>query len=171
MPDLFKAIQASFEAKQWAFGVIPDREVLEASFEAHHTRVRVHVQAFAPIQAVHVVATSPFTFESFHLLKLSELLMRTSQTLTVGNFEMVWDQRQVLFRATNLFDETAAAFPHKIIHAMVHAAVAEMDRLTPLLAEVHKNDSASVLLLDIPRLMQREDWLPPVSIEEEEEPV
>ena len=165
MPSLFKAIQAAFEAKQWAFELVPEREVLQASFEAHHTRVMVHVQAFEPIGGVHVVATSPYTFESYHLLKLSELLMRASQALTVGNFEMVWDQRQVLFRATNLFDQKQP-FPPAIVQSLVHAAVAEMDRITPLLAEVHKNDPASVLLLDIPRLLQREDWLPPVSIDE-----
>ena len=105
MPSLFKAIQAAFEAKKWAFEPIPDREVLTASFEAHHTRVVIHVQAFQAIGGLHVIATSPFEFESYHLLKLSELLMRTSQQLTVGSFEMVWEQRQVLFRATNLFDE------------------------------------------------------------------
>jgi hypothetical protein len=165
MPSLFKAIQAAFEANQWAFEQVPDREVLQASFEAHHTRVVVHVQAFEPIGGVHVVATSPYTFESYHLLKLSELLMRASQSLTVGNFEMVWDQRQVLFRATNLFDQKQS-FPQTILQSLVHAAVAEMDRLTPLLAEVHKNDPASVLLLDITRLLLREDWLPPVSIDE-----
>ncbi|MGY8687652.1 MAG: YbjN domain-containing protein, partial [Verrucomicrobiales bacterium] len=77
----------------------------------------------------------------------------------------VWDQRQVLFRATNLFDQKQS-FPQTILQSLVHAAVAEMDRLTPLLAEVHKNDPASVLLLDITRLLLREDWLPPVSIDE-----
>lgn len=167
MPGLFKAIQDAFEAKKWGFEVIPDREVLQASFEAHHTRVTVHVQAFEPIGAVHVVATSPFAFESYHLLKLSELLMRTSATLTVGNFELVWGPRQALFRATNLFDQSQATFPQVILQSLVHTAVAEMDRITPLLAEVQKVDPSGVFLLDIPELMQREDWLPPVDIPEE----
>ena len=167
MPALFKAIQEAFEAKRWGFDVVPDREVLQASFEAHHTRVPIHVQAFEPIGAVHVVATSPFTFESYHLLKLSELLMRTSETLTVGNFELVWGPRQALFRATNLFDCTQPTFPQMILHSLVHAAVAEMDRMTPLFAELQKVDPSGVFMLDIPELMQREDWLPPVNIPED----
>lgn len=166
MPSLFEAVQAAFAAKQWACERVPDREVLRASFEAHHTRVMVHVQAFAPIGGLHVVATSPFEFESYHLLKLSEALMRTSQNLTIGNFELVWDTRQALFRAANLFDEKQP-FSQTILHALVHAAVAEMDRITPLLAVIHRSDPASVLTLDISRLLQREDWLPPAGMENE----
>lgn len=166
MPDLFNAIQASFSAKDWAFEVVPEQNVLQLSFEAHHTRITVHAQAFPPINGLHVVATSPFQFEPHHLLPLCELLMRTSQSLTIGNFEMVWDQRQVLFRATNLFDEKMDPFPQQIVQSLVYAAVAEMDRLTPLLAEIHKCPPEALPSLDIPRLMQREDWLPPVSIED-----
>ena len=162
MSSLFKEIRASFEAKPWAYDLVSGRDVLRASFEAHHTRVILHVQAFEPIGGVHVVATSPYHFASHHLLKLAELLMRASQLLTVGNFEMVWDSRQALFRATNLFDRDQP-LPHAILHAMVHAAVAEMDRITPVLAEVYKSDPVSVAVLDVPRLLQREDWLPPVA--------
>ncbi len=163
MPGLFQDVQAAFRAKQWAFEEVPGQEVLQSSFEAHHTRVVVHVQAFEPIHALHVVSTSPYPFQSHHRLKLSELLMRTSQELTVGNFEMRWDERHVLFRAPNLFDP-AAPLPPRIVHALVHTAVAEMDRMTPLLAEIHQSDAAQILTLDVPRLMRREDWLPPVSI-------
>ncbi len=165
MPSFLQSIQDAFDAKGWAYERVPDQDVLQLSFEAHHTRVHVHVQAFAPIHGIHVVATSPYQFESYHLFKLSELLMRTSETLTIGNFEAVWDRRQVLFRATNLFPEKQAANA-AILQALVHAAVAEMDRLTPLLAEVHKQDPASVIHLDVARLLQREDWLPPVTIPE-----
>lgn len=167
MPSLLEEVQAAFTAKAWAFERIPDQDVLQSSFEAHHTRVVVHVQTFEPIRGLHVVATSPFSFESYQLLKLSELLMRTSQELTVGNLEMRWDERQVLFRATQLFDPQSPC-SHRIVHALVHAAVAEMDRLTPLLAEIQKSDRASILALDVRRLMQREDWLPPVNIPETE---
>ena len=162
MAGLFKAIRSAFDAKGWVYEQVAGREVLQSSFEAHHTRVPVHVQAFEPIGGVHVVATSPFEFESYHLLKASELLMRTSELLTVGNFEMLWEQRQVLFRAANLFERECQTFPDTILHSLVHAAVAEMDRITPLLAEIQKADPASVFTLDIPALMRREDWLPPV---------
>ena len=85
----------------------------------------------------------------------------------MGNFELVWGPRQALFRATNLFDRTQTTFPQMILHSLVHAAVAEMDRMTPLFAELQKVDPSGVFMLDIPELMQREDWLPPVNIPED----
>lgn len=161
MSGLLNAVRDAFAINQWSFDEVPGHEVIRAQFEAHHTRVPVHVQVFEPIHAIHVVATSPHQFEDFHLLKLSELLLRSSEQLTIGNFEMRWDEKQVLFRCANLFDE-GDPFPAKLLHAMVHAAIAEMDRITPLLAEVQSKDAAGTALIHIPQLLAREDWLPPI---------
>ena len=161
MGQLFNAIRKTFEASEWAYEVVEGREVVQTSFDAHHTRVPVHVQAFDPIGAVHVVATSAHVFRAFQYGKLSELLMRSSQELTLGNFEMSWDQGHVPFRASNVFD-LDQSFPDKVLKALVHAAVAEMDRMTPQLAVIAQADELSVASVDVAQLMLREDWLPPV---------
>ncbi len=161
MSGIFHAVKAALDAKGVAYEAVPDREVLRAQFDAHHTRVPLHIQAFEPIGAIHVVSTALFTFEDYHLLKLSELLMRCSEALTIGNFELIWDSRQVLYRAANLFEPTQP-FPDRLLHALIHAAVAEMDRLTPVLATISQSDAAALARLNVPDLLQREDWLPDV---------
>lgn len=161
MSTLFTSVLAAFDAASWAYERVPDHdEVIQAQFEAHHTRVPIHVQVFSPIHALHVVATAPHAFESFHLMRLSELLMRSSQELTIGGFDMDWEGRRVLYRVSNLFD-LEQGVSKQVVQAMVHAAIVEMDRITPLLTAIYKTDGRSVLLLDIPSLMAREDWLPP----------
>ena len=169
MVSLFNAIQKAFDASGWAFEVVSGREVIETSFDAHHTRIPVHVQCFEPIGCVHVVSTSSHVFQPYHRLKVAELLLRSSQIMTLGNFEYSWDQGQVLYRATNLFD-MEQSFPDKVLQSMVHAAVAEMDRMTPQLAEIAKTTSVEVARIDVAHLMLREDWIPPVPEPEAETP-
>jgi hypothetical protein len=43
---LLESIRRAFTQRGWHCDLVPGREVVEASFEAHHTRVRVHAQAF-----------------------------------------------------------------------------------------------------------------------------
>ena len=161
MGVLFNAIQKAFDANSWAFEVVPGREVIQTSFDAHHTRIPIHVQSFEPIGCVHVVSTSSHVFEPYQRLKLSELLMRSSQIMTFGNFEFSWDQGTVLFRATNVFD-MEQPFPNKVLQALVHAAIVEMDRMTPQLAEIAKASAEEMDQIDVGHLMLCEDWIPPV---------
>jgi hypothetical protein len=68
---------------------------------------------------------------------------------------------------TNLFERER--YDSDIISSMVHCAMAELDRIVPYVALVR---STAVDLLpdrDIRRLLMREDVIPPVPGDEEEE--
>jgi hypothetical protein len=140
---------------------VDGREVVEAVFEAHHTRVRVHAQVFADIRAVSVVGYATADVPAARVGLVAEALMRLNQQLTLGNFEMDVDGGRVFFRMTNLFSSEAG--DATILASMVHAAVAEIDRLTPFLTLLLRMDTAELSRLNLRLFLQREDLLPPVA--------
>ncbi|MDG2125108.1 MAG: hypothetical protein P8J87_15505 [Verrucomicrobiales bacterium] len=119
----------------------------------------LHIQAFPNLNAITVVSRSTLTSPPSHFLAVSELLWRSNKTLTVGNFELDPDAGTILYRATNLFPPGP---PHEpIITGLVHAAIAEMDRLTPYLAIVLRTSLADLATQSIAELLQNEDLIPP----------
>ena len=105
---LFETVKKTFDSENWAYSQVEDREVILAGFEARHLKVNLHVQVFEEIGGISVVSESEKTTYSAALReRLAELIFRTNQTLTVGNFEMSWDEGQIVFRASNLFPEGA----------------------------------------------------------------
>lgn len=160
MSALHAAVINAFKSMGWQYRVVPDVEVVECWFEAHHAKVLLHAQTHAEANLVSVVSNASFTVPKTHLKAVAELLMRSNKELNLGNLEVDWETGQVMFRVANLFS------PHRhderIIASMVHTAVAEMDRLTPFLAEVCRLGTGELLLLDIPELLAREDLLPTI---------
>jgi hypothetical protein len=159
MSVLYAATLQAFKSRGWHYREVPGQEVLEADFEAHHGKVLLHVQVFGEAGMVSVVSRASFPFPSTHRARVAELLMRTNQQLTLGNFEMDWDAGEVYFRTTNVFPVHRC--DEAILAALIHAAVAEMDRMTPYLGEVCRTPKGELLLLSVPDLMAREDLLPP----------
>lgn len=161
--ELYSTVLAAFDSAGWAYAEIDGREVLRAGFEAHHTRVELHVQAFEQLSAVSVVSeSSRQTTDPARRDRLAELAMRINETLTVGNFELSWDTGRLFFRATNLFP-TPQGEP-SIIQGLVHNTVGEMDRIAPLEAIIHDTDGPALAALDIPALLKREDLVPNVPV-------
>lgn len=162
MSALHVAVLNAFKSMGWEYHVVPDVEVVETWFEAHHTKVLVHAQTHAEAGIVSVVSNGSFPVPDTHRKAACELIMRTNKELNLGNFEMDWDSGQVMFRVSNIFS------PHRhderIIASLVHAAVAEIDRLTPYLAEVCRTLAAALPLLDIPELMSRTELLPDIPV-------
>jgi hypothetical protein len=160
MSALHAAVISAFKSMGWQYRAVPNVEVVECWFEAHHTKVLLHAQTHAEANLISVVSNASISVPKTHLRSVAELLMRSNKELNLGNLEMDWDSGQVMFRASNIFP------PHrhdeKIIASIVHAAVAEMDRLTPFLAEICRLGTGELLLLDIPSLMAREDLLPAI---------
>ncbi|CAN5196332.1 hypothetical protein BH23VER1_BH23VER1_09580 [soil metagenome] len=156
------SVLATFREQSWNFTEVPGREnVIESAFEAHHTRVPLHVQAFPELNAVSVVSRSGVPVEAAHLPALCELVLRANQALTVGNFEIDFDHgHTVLYRATNLFPLSSPP-DNGIIAGLVHSAVAEIDRLTPSLSIVAQTPPDELPTLDLRALLAREDLLPP----------
>jgi len=158
---LFSTVITSFEEAGWAFTSVDGREVIRSGFEAHHTRVELHLQIFEALAAVSVVSESPRRTDSpVHRERLAELAMRINQTLTVGNFEMDWDEGRLAFRATNLFPTPDGDIP--IIQGLVHTAIGEMDRIAPFEAIILQSRGPDLAGLNIARLLERTDLLPEV---------
>jgi hypothetical protein len=137
----------------WACRALQEREVIESGFEAHHTKVPLHVQCYGDTGLLGVVSRASFDVPRSHFAAVSELLMRTNKTLNIGNFELDWDTGTVLFRVTNLFPPGRAE--ERTIASLVEMSVAEMDRLTPQLAEVCRTPKGELLLLNIPGIIAK----------------
>ena len=163
--ELYSTVLAAFKSADWAYAEIEGREVIRAGFEAHHTRVELHVQTFEQLSAVSVVSESPRqTSDPARRDRLAELAMRVNETLTIGNFELGWDTGRLFFRATNLFP-TPQGEP-SIIQGLVHNTVGEMDRIAPLEAIIHDSEGPALAALDIPALLKRDDLIPEVPVPE-----
>ena len=91
---------------------------------------------------------------------IAEVLVRTNRELTLGAFEMDWDEGQVLFRISNVF--VSGAYREDVIASMVHATVSETDRVTPFIDVVQKSGPDEWAQLDVAALLAREDLLPVV---------
>jgi hypothetical protein len=96
-----------------------------------------------------------------------ELLARANKPLTLGGFEYDIDRGMLVFRVTNLFERER--YDSDIISSMVHCAIAELDRIVPYVAIVRSTAEDLLPDLDIKRLLMREDVIPPVPGDEEEE--
>ncbi|MDZ4289098.1 MAG: hypothetical protein U0984_14110 [Prosthecobacter sp.] len=159
MSALYAAALAAFKAQGWHYREIEGMEVIELDFEAHHTKVPLHVQIYGDVHIASVVATATVTVPKTHRLSAAELLMRTNKELNIGNFEMDWDSGAVMFRATNIFPPHR--YDERILASLVHSGIAEMDRLTPFLGEICRTPKGELVLLKVSDLMKRQDLLPP----------
>ena len=125
MSELYTAVKSAFEEVGWAFRPVDGREVIEADFEAYHTKVSLHVQVFSEMHALAVVSESPISRSEPTLLHaLAELLMRTNTQLNLGAFEMDWNAPTYLFRASNLF--VPGSYDRNIIAGLTHIVVTEI---------------------------------------------
>jgi len=159
MSALYAATLTTFKAQGWHYREVSGMEVIEADFEAHHTKVPLHVQIYGEAHIASVVATASFQVPSSHRLQTAELLMRTNKELNLGNFELDWDVGSVMFRISNIFPPHR--YDERILASLVHTTIAEVDRLTPFLGEVCQTPKGELLLLSVRDLMKREDLLPP----------
>lgn len=156
-----------FGQNGWDCQLIDGRDVLRTAFEAHHTHMQLHAQAFPPINALAIVAETPMpSAGDDHLFLLLELLQRSNKQLTLGGFEYDMDREQLMFRITNVFDREK--YDPQIVTSMVHFAVAELDRLSPYAITIMQTADDLIDDLSVERLLMREDLIPPVPGEEEE---
>lgn len=161
------SVEEIFGSNGWHSELVEGRDVLRAGFEAHHARVDLIAQAYPELNALAVVAEVPRTSGPDHRPYLLELLARANKPLTLGGFEYDLDRAMLVFRVTNLFEREK--FDRDIVASMVHCAIAEIDRITPYAAMVCTTAADLLPDLDLERLLEREDVLPPVAAGEEEE--
>ena len=160
-------VEETFGRNGWHCELVEGREVLRAGFEAHHTRVDLIAQAHPQLNALSVVSESPMPLDEDHMPVVLELLARANKQLTLGGFEYDLDREYLVFRTTNLFEREK--YDSDIISSMVHCAIAELDRITPYAAIVRDTPGDLLDDLDLVRLLMREDIIPPVPGDEEEE--
>ncbi|MDF1811718.1 MAG: hypothetical protein P1V20_05875 [Verrucomicrobiales bacterium] len=162
--EMFSTVKGVFEKEGWAFTEVENREVITCGFEAHHTRVNLHVQVFEPMNAVSVVSESALrTSDPLKRDRLAELAMRVNHTLNIGAFEMDWDPGQLIFRVTNLFPTPQG--DTKIIAGLIHNVIGEMDRISPFESLIHRAEGPELAGIDIAELIQRTDLLPEVPVQ------
>ncbi len=161
------SVEEVFGKNGWHVELVEGREVLRAGFEAHHTRVDLIAQAYPELNALSVVSETPMFIAEPQMPALLELLMRANKQLTLGSFEYDMDREMLVFRVTNLFEREK--YDGDIVSSMVHCAIAELDRIVPYAGIVRSTPADLVEDLDLERLLQREDVIPPVPGEEEEE--
>ena len=169
--DLFDTVKATFDSENWSYDEVENREVIVAGFEGQHLKIKLHIQVFEEIGAISVVSESErITYSVALRERLAELILRTNHTLTIGNFEMLWDEGRVVFRASNLFSDGKG--DTVIIAGMVHSTISEMDRLTPMmdiLFEAEKCTDGELAALSIPVLMESDAESLPAEPREENE--
>jgi hypothetical protein len=168
MSELYETVKRAFGEMEWAYEEVPEREVLKAGFEAYHARVELHVQVFGEPGVVSVVSQSSLSRKDGELKRvIAEMLVRMNRELTVGAFEMDWEEGQVLFRISNIF--VPGAYREDVIASMVHAAVSETDRMVPFVDVAQKTAPGELGRLDVTELLAREDLLPVVEEEDGDE--
>ena len=162
-----QSVIEAFGQQGWHCNPVEGRDVVETHFEAHHTHIHLHAQVFPQLNALSVVAETPLAIGPSHLAATLELLTRANKQLTLGAFEYDFDRNQLVFRITNLFERER--YDADIVSSMVHCAIAELDRLTPLAGTVLRTAPDLLRDLSLPLLLEREDLLPPVPESSEEE--
>lgn len=167
MSALYAATLNAFKAQGWHYREVSGMEVIESEFEAHHTKVPLHIQVYGDAHIISVVSQASIQVPKSHRLQAAELLMRTNKELNLGNLELEWDEGVVLFRLTNIFPPHR--YDERILGTLVHSAIAEIDRLTPFLGEICNTPKGELIFLNVRELMKREDLLPPPPTEDETE--
>ena len=162
------SVKEIFGQNGWDCQLIEGRDVIRTAFEAHHTHLQLHAQAFPPLNALSVVSETPMPMVSDeHLFCILELIQRANKQITLGAIEYDLDREQLMFRMSNIFDREK--YDPQIVTSMVHFAIAELDRITPYAITVMQTEEELLPDLSIERLLMREDLIPPVPGDEEDE--
>ena len=162
-----KSVMEAFGQQAWQYEHLEGKDVIRTAFEAYHTQVQLHAQAFPQLNAVSVVGETLMELEVEQEALVLELLARANKSITLGSLEYDLDRSQLTFRITNMFERDK--FDADIISSMVHAAIAEVDRITPYVGVVQQTPEDLLDDLSVERLLLREDLIPPVPGDDEME--
>ncbi|MBT8038568.1 MAG: YbjN domain-containing protein [Verrucomicrobiae bacterium] len=160
-----QSVMDAFGQQGWQFEHLEGKDVIRTAFEAYHTQVQLHAQAFPQLNAVSVVGETPMELEVEQEPLVLELLARANKRITLGSLEYDLDRSQVMFRITNLFERDK--YDADIISSMVHSAIAEVDRITPYVGVVQQTPEDLLDDLSVERLLLRDDLIPPVPADDE----
>jgi len=160
-----QSVMDAFGKQGWQFEHLEGKDVIRTAFEAYHTRVHLHAQAFPQLNALSVVGEAPMNVEVEQEPLILELLARANKKITLGSLEYDLDREQIMFRITNLFERDK--FDADIISSMVHAAIAEVDRIVPYAGVIQQTSEDLLDDLSLERLLLRDDLIPPLPGDED----
>ncbi|MGJ8678174.1 MAG: YbjN domain-containing protein [Akkermansiaceae bacterium] len=155
-----ESVMDAFGKIGWQFEHLEGKDVIRTAFEAYHTQVQLHAQAFPQLNALSIVGETLMEVDTEHEPLILELLARANKAITLGSLEYDLDRSQLMFRITNLFERDK--FDVDIISSMVHATIAEVDRITPFAGVIQQTPEDLLDDLSIERLLMRDDLIPPV---------
>lgn len=161
-----QSVEDAFGRNGWHGEQIEGKDVLRALFSGHHTRIELIAQAYPPMNALAIIGEMPLPTDDEHEHAVLELLARANKSLNLGGFEYDLDRQRLVFRITNLFDREL--YDADIVTSMVHCTIAELDRLAPYATTVVQTPADLLDDLDLERLLMREDLIPPVPGEDED---
>jgi hypothetical protein len=162
------SVEEAFGQNSWHCEPVEGKDVLRAVFTGHHTRIELIAQAYTPMNALAIIGEMPLPLDDEHQPALLELLTRANKSLNLGGFEFDLDRSRLVFRITNIFEKEK--YDADIITSMVHCTVAELDRIAPYATTVVRTPEDLLPDLDIPLLLMREDFIPPVPGDEDDLP-
>lgn len=131
---MFHQITSLFDQQGWNYHKVEEQNVIESGFEAHHSKVSLHIQAFPDRDTLSVVGRSSHTIRPEYLPTAGELVMRANMSLTIGAFEIDWDQGHTLFRASNIF--TPKSDISTILTSLTQISIVETDTITAHLSQL-----------------------------------
>lgn len=161
------SVADAFNEQGWQHEIIEGREVITTAFEAHHTRVQLFAQVFTQLNSLTIVGETACPIDEIRQPYLLELLHRANKQMNLGGLEYDLDRQRVVFRITNIFEREK--FDKDIVSTMVHCCIAEVDRITPYCSVVQKTALDLIDDLSLERLLLRQDLLPPVPGDEEQD--
>ena len=162
-----QSVADAFNEQGWQHEFVEGREVITTAFDAHHTRVQLFAQTFTQINSLTIVGETAMPTDEEKIPYLLELLHRANKQMNLGGLEYDLDRQRVVFRITNIFEREK--YDKDIISTMVHCTIAEVDRITPYCSVIQQTPEDLLADLSIERLLLREDLIPPVPGEEEDE--
>ncbi len=162
------SVEEAFGKNNWHCEAVDGKDVLQAVFTGHHTRIELFVQAYTPMNALAVIGEMPLPVDDDHQPAILELLARANKFLNLGGFEFDLDRSRLVFRITNIFEKEK--YDADIVSSMVHCAVAELDRIAPYATTVVRTPEDLLPDLDLQLLLMREDFIPPVPGDEDDLP-
>jgi hypothetical protein len=131
---MMEIAKAHFAAEEWPFEEAPGRPVLRLGFEGEAGRWVCYAQAKDDVQQFLFYSVAPSPVPEELRGAVAEYLTRVNMHLSVGNFEMDFEDGEVRFRTS--IDVEGDRLTAPLVRSLAVANVVTMDRYLPGLAAV-----------------------------------
>jgi hypothetical protein len=142
MGEIFDTVQAFFEAAEWPTQPVPGETMIGAVFEGRHGHYQCVAVALEDDERFVFYCMAPEPAAEDRRGEVAEFLHRANDGLTLGCFEVDWDDGTVRFRAS--IDVQGDVLSQALCRNVVFSACFTMDDYLPGLEDVlHRRRSAA----------------------------